>query len=79
VQFLETPPERIQLYTPYHNRECLHCHAGSRFFEENPMHTLEPDTRALIESNELSCIGCHDMIHDIENLADAPLWQEDIQ
>ena len=23
-------PEDIKLYTPYNNRECLHCHAGAR-------------------------------------------------
>src|SRR5947209_8533268 len=34
VQYLGTIPNKIELYTPYNNRECLHCHEGARSFEE---------------------------------------------
>src|SRR5262249_5092212 len=26
-------PEKLKLYQPYNNRECLHCHEGARRFE----------------------------------------------
>src|ERR1700694_5624415 len=40
VQYLGTvpKPEDIKLYTPYNNRECLHCHNGARAFEEATEH-----------------------------------------
>ena len=45
VYYLGTPPspENIKLYEPYNNRECLHCHAGARSFEEGAVHTADPD------------------------------------
>jgi len=33
IQYLGTAPDKIELYTPYNNRECLHCHATARGFE----------------------------------------------
>ena len=37
VEYVGTIPKpaEIKLYTPYNNRECLHCHAGARSYEEN--------------------------------------------
>ena len=32
VQYFGTIPDTIKLYTPYNNRECLHCHGGARKF-----------------------------------------------
>src|SRR5262245_17010267 len=32
VNYLGTPPDTIKLYTPFNNRECLHCHGGARSF-----------------------------------------------
>jgi hypothetical protein len=32
VQYLGTSMNPIRLYTPYNNRECLHCHLGARSF-----------------------------------------------
>ena len=71
-------PEKIALYTPYNNRECLHCHAGARSFEEGATHNAEPDRLAKIKSNELSCLssGCHESVHNIEGLKDAKFWTE---
>jgi len=77
VQYLGTIPAKIKLYSPYNNRECLHCHAGSRSFEEASAHAKTPDMLARIESNQLSCMSqrCHDTIHDIESLESAPIWK----
>lgn len=64
VQYLGTIPEKIQLYEPYNNRECLHCHSGARSFEENEVH----------EYIEGSCMDCHAMTHAIDELESLELW-----
>ena len=75
VQYFGTipKPSEIKLYTPYNNRECLHCHEGARNFEEGVIHAADADTLAAIKSNKLSCIssGCHDMIHEVGGLEGA--------
>ena len=68
-------PEDIKLYEPYNNRECLHCHAGARSFEEGAMHNADPATLPAIKSNQLSCLSCHDVAHDIAHLKDAKFWK----
>jgi cytochrome c-type protein NapC len=67
----------IRLYTPYNNRECLHCHEGARSFEEGVVHSADPSIMAAIKSNELSCIssGCHSNVHDIAHLNELKLWE----
>ncbi len=79
VQYLGTvpAPDRIRLYEPYNNRECLHCHAGARKFEEQAAHVKTPERLAEITSNVLSCSAskCHDTIHDVGTLADATFWK----
>lgn len=74
VHYLGTIPEQIALYTPYQNRECLHCHAGARGFEESWAH--EEDMGALVAS-EMSCLesGCHEVIHDAAALDELDLWE----
>lgn len=71
------PPEKeIKLYSPYHNRECLHCHEGARRFEEGKIHRLEPGRMERIRKNELSCIakGCHDVVHEVGGLDGLQEW-----
>lgn len=72
VYYLGQVPEKIALYEPYSNRECLHCHAGSRSFEENDLHK---EIRTELGSNETSCLECHDMIHEVEELEGQTLWK----
>jgi nitrate/TMAO reductase-like tetraheme cytochrome c subunit len=78
VQYLgKVPqPQDIKLYTAYNNRECLHCHAGMRRYEETSSHHKNPDMLAQAASNQLSCIssGCHDTVHDVATLKDATFW-----
>jgi cytochrome c-type protein NapC len=80
IYYLGTPPapEKIKLYEPYNNRECLHCHAGARSFEEGATHTADPATLPAIRANTLSCLssGCHDVVHDIAHLKEAKFWKE---
>jgi cytochrome c-type protein NapC len=76
VQYLGKPPAPadIKLYTPFNNRECLHCHQGARSFEESPTHTALHDD---IVSNQMSCLtgGCHDTVHNIAGLSNAKFWK----
>jgi cytochrome c-type protein NapC len=75
IQYFGTPPspEKIQLYTPYNNRECLHCHAGARSYESVPIHA---PLAASIRSNEVSCVsgGCHDTVHNVTSLGQVHFW-----
>ena len=79
VQYLGHPPAPadIKLYTPFNNRECLHCHAGMRAFEEHPKHDKTPEMMAKINSNQMSCMTskCHDTVHDVGTLKDANFWK----
>lgn len=79
VNYVKGPPKEgdIRLYSPYHNRECLHCHAGARRFEQGKVHRLEPGRMDKIRRNELSCIskGCHDVIHEVGGLDGLEEWR----
>lgn len=79
VYYLGRPPapEDIKLYEPFNNRECLHCHAGARSFEEGAAHTADPDLLPAVKAGKTSCIssGCHELVHDVKNLKDAKFWK----
>lgn len=64
-------PAKLALYTPYQNRECLHCHAGMRKFEQSDLHA---EIREDLQKNATSCLECHSVVHDIENLSTQPIW-----
>ncbi len=74
VNYLGTVPEHLALYEAYQNRECLHCHAGARTFEENDFHT---EIRGELERNEFSCLDCHPSIHAVTELPELPMWDRD--
>ena len=77
AQYITGPQQPVKLYHPYNNRECLHCHEGSRSFEQGALHTAEPQTMADIKSNKLSCLssGCHDTIHNVQQLDRVKFWK----
>src|SRR6266849_3856832 len=79
VYYLGKPPapENIRLYEPYTNRECLHCHAGARSFEEGAVHAADPDLLPAVKANKVSCVssGCHAVVHDVGSLKDAKFWK----
>ncbi len=76
VQYIGTVPETVELYDPYDNRECLHCHSGARSFEESDLHL---EFRTELEDNETSCLECHAMTHGIEELEQIELWDPEEQ
>lgn len=75
VMYLGTIPEKLKLYEPYNNRECLHCHEGTRGFSEGTTHN-EDNQIVKIRANELSCVksGCHATVHDVDNVNTLPMW-----
>jgi cytochrome c-type protein NapC len=77
VQYLGKVPEKPKLYTPYNNRECLHCHLGARSFEEGATHLQDPKTMPAIKSNQMSCSTseCHSTIHNVDKLKEATFWK----
>ena len=76
LQYVTTPPAAADIRIPggFKNAQCLHCHAGARSFEENPVHSTMMST---LQSNEVSCLGsgCHDTAHDIANLDHLKFWK----
>jgi cytochrome c-type protein NapC len=76
--YIGTPSQPIKLYQPYNNRECLHCHLGARGFEESGAHSKEPQRMSLIKTNQMSCstTGCHNIIHNVQQLKEATFWKE---
>jgi cytochrome c-type protein NapC len=77
-QYIGTIPDTIKIAEKYNNRECLHCHDGARSFEENSAHRETPLMIDSLKSNAISCItsGCHDVIHDVSNLANLEFWEK---
>ena len=78
VNYIKGPPDEkaIRLYEPYNNRECLHCHTGTRRFEESKVHRLESGRIEKIRNNELSCVmsGCHSTVHEVASLGESADW-----
>ena len=79
VQYFGKIPkaEDIKLYIPYNNRECLHCHGGSRKFEDSSSHHKTPDMLEKTISGQLSCTAsdCHDTVHNIADMNGASFWK----
>jgi nitrate/TMAO reductase-like tetraheme cytochrome c subunit len=79
VQYLGTipKPEDIKLYTPYNNRECLHCHDGMRKYLEATPHKRTPAMLQQMAANTLSCTksDCHEFIHNVADLKDSTFWK----
>lgn len=79
VNYVTGPPKETEIrpYRPYHNRECLHCHAGTRRFEEGKVHRLEAGRMTQIRDNVVSCLakGCHEIAHDVAHLDGLDEWK----
>ena len=70
VNYLGTIPDELTLYQPYQNRECLYCHGEARFFSEG----LHGEMRPELDSNEISCLECHSLAHDVDQLGTLDMW-----
>jgi len=65
-------PEKLALYHPYANANCLHCHDDARRFLEQPAH--QPVLEA-VQSGSLSCLTCHRVAHDMNKVDAHSFWQ----
>ena len=72
VNYLGTIPDQLQLYEPFLNRECLHCHSGARSFEESELHV---EVRQELAEDVTSCLECHESTHDPESVDGLPKWK----
>lgn len=72
VHYLGKVPEKMELYQPYPNANCLHCHEDARRFLEAPPH--QPVIER-VRSGEMKCLGCHNVGHDLKAVADHRFWQ----
>jgi nitrate/TMAO reductase-like tetraheme cytochrome c subunit len=74
LQYVSTPPNPITIPGGFKNAQCLHCHAGARSFEENPVHAA---IMSSLTSNQLSCVssGCHDTVHSASEVDHLKMWR----
>jgi len=63
---------KLALYEPYNNRECLHCHANARSFEERSPHK---EMNEQLVTNQISCLTCHNKTHNVEELDKVKMWK----
>jgi cytochrome c-type protein NapC len=75
LEYVSTPPKTIHIDGKYSNLQCLHCHQGSRNFEE---HLNQMPPIGELTSNRMSCLssGCHDMIHNASEVSHLKMWNE---
>jgi mono/diheme cytochrome c family protein/nitrate/TMAO reductase-like tetraheme cytochrome c subunit len=71
MEYVSTPPKTIHLDGRYSNSQCLYCHAGMRSFDENPTHTA---IMGSLKTNQISCISCHNTIHNASEVAHLKMW-----
>jgi cytochrome c-type protein NapC len=65
-------PQKLALYEPYRNANCLHCHDDARRFREQPAHAPVMDA---ITTGTTSCLACHQVAHDMKKVEARDLWQ----
>lgn len=71
VHYLGDVPEQMELYQPYPNSNCLHCHEDGRSYVEAEPHQEKFDALA---SGETSCLKCHARGHAFEEIERGNLW-----
>jgi nitrate/TMAO reductase-like tetraheme cytochrome c subunit len=72
IYYTGQTPDKIELYEPYQNRECLHCHGEARSFIEGGLHA---DMQDELFSNETSCLECHEFTHDAAEADAHEMWE----
>lgn len=72
VHYFRPAPQKIELYEPYPNHNCLHCHDDARPFLEAPTHRPVMDA---LYANTTSCLTCHRVVHDFEKVDAHDFWQ----
>jgi cytochrome c-type protein NapC len=65
-------PNKIELYQPYPNSNCLHCHDDMRRFAEGPAHKA---VLSALYAGTTSCLSCHRVAHDMGKVDANDFWQ----
>jgi cytochrome c-type protein NapC len=71
AHYVSGVPAKIELYQPYPNANCLHCHDDARRFVEGPQHRAVADA---LSSGSVSCLTCHRVAHDLSKVDKHELW-----
>jgi cytochrome c-type protein NapC len=71
VHYMRTAPEKLELYQPYPNHNCLHCHDDARSYLEVEVHRTHADE---LHSGERSCLSCHELGHDLDGVKASNFW-----
>jgi cytochrome c-type protein NapC len=72
AHYIAGVPAKIELYKPYPNSNCLHCHDDARRFVDGVAH--RPIVGALY-AGTTSCLSCHRIAHDMEKVDAEQFWQ----
>jgi cytochrome c-type protein NapC len=72
AHYIAGVPPKIELYRPYPNSNCLHCHDDMRRFVEGPAHRPILDA---LTSGKTSCLSCHRIAHDMARVDSEEFWQ----
>ena len=79
VHYFGEIPETFELYSPYPNSNCLHCHEDARRFLEHPAH--RPQLAAMMKADvddQVSCLGCHNITHDMKSVKEGNFWAAEL-
>lgn len=71
VHYFGDIPEKPELYAPYPNHNCLHCHDDARTYIEQPAHAAVRDDLA---QDKKSCLSCHTLAHDADGVREKNFW-----
>jgi cytochrome c-type protein NapC len=72
VHYTGVIPDKITLYAPYPNANCLHCHDDARSYLEAAAHA---GLFELLRREERSCLGCHSGGHALDAAAAGRFWE----
>jgi cytochrome c-type protein NapC len=71
VHYLGEVPEELELYEPYPNYNCLHCHEDARRFTAAVPHA---DKLEQLRTGEVSCLKCHGRGHALDQVEEGNFW-----
>jgi cytochrome c-type protein NapC len=72
AHYIAGVPKKIELYQPYPNSNCLHCHADARRFVEGVAHRPVLDA---LYAGTTACVSCHQIAHDMAKVDADDFWQ----
>jgi nitrate/TMAO reductase-like tetraheme cytochrome c subunit len=71
VHYIGEAPQQLELYRPYPNYNCLHCHDDARSYLEAVPHQGSFDA---LRAEEKSCLDCHNRGHALDGVRAGDFW-----